>query len=369
MKSINRDLLSKYIINIAISIVAMAAVFSALEIPSRLFFDEKSIYDEHTRWKASILENFFKNDAYIDREDGLVYDLSDNKISEQWYLRNTKIEKEGTFRILAVGDSFTTGAGLESPQKNGSIYTNQLEGLLTKDAPEKAVPVQVINLSDGGLNTYQELKLFKEIGLGLQPDLLILQFTNNDLGPVRYQLGFNGSGQSVSTKTDVLLVGDKIVPMLPMVGRSTSSFLLKNSNFMRFVSYKLNLIYAGNSITDDTMNAAFDSLAEFGELAKKKNIPFILINFPPAFASENLCLAKRKYRGAELDKKLRKFAGGKDIFYANICDRVDDVRDVKSKLETGDEGGHYDERGHAVAAQMLSEIIRSNNLIKNGSAK
>lgn len=93
-------------------------------------------------------------------------------------LRDQEVSLEklpNTYRIFAVGDSFTYGHGVQREQ----TWVKQLEALLN-DARDNAFQYEVLNGGVPGYNTQQELIHFKEIGQQFQPDLLILQFTLND---------------------------------------------------------------------------------------------------------------------------------------------------------------------------------------------
>lgn len=77
------------------------------------------------------------------------------------------------FRILAIGDSVTFGAIVPA----GKTYTNILESRLRK----KGYNVEVINMGYGGWGTDQELKALQKEGQKYKPDLILFQFTSNDL--------------------------------------------------------------------------------------------------------------------------------------------------------------------------------------------
>lgn len=80
----------------------------------------------------------------------------------------------GTFRILALGDSFGFGHGVEVDE----AYPEILEGLLV----EPGRSVEVFNLGVPGYNTRQELAQLRQIGASLEPDLVLLGcYLGNDL--------------------------------------------------------------------------------------------------------------------------------------------------------------------------------------------
>lgn len=77
------------------------------------------------------------------------------------------------FRIIVLGSSFTVSAGVEY----ADIYTSRLEQQLRKIDPK----VKVINLAVGGYNPLQYELVLKEVGLALDPDMvLVALFPDSD---------------------------------------------------------------------------------------------------------------------------------------------------------------------------------------------
>lgn len=82
-------------------------------------------------------------------------------------------KRRGEFRIIVLGDSFTFGPGVEYE----AIFTSQLQTRLAKTHPE----AKVINLAVEGYNIVQYAAVLEEVGLRLEPDLvLVALFPVND---------------------------------------------------------------------------------------------------------------------------------------------------------------------------------------------
>jgi GDSL-like Lipase/Acylhydrolase family len=81
-----------------------------------------------------------------------------------------------TFRILAIGDSFTYGDGVTQKE----TYVKQLEALLNQKLGNRGLRYEVLNAGVPGYNTQQELIHFNEVGRPFDPDLILLEFTLND---------------------------------------------------------------------------------------------------------------------------------------------------------------------------------------------
>lgn len=86
-----------------------------------------------------------------------------------------QIEKlPNTFRIIAFGDSFTE----ENCVKNEHMWPNQLKKKL--NVWGSSLKFEVFNMGKSASGTYEEVKIFKELGLKYNPDMVILQYFVND---------------------------------------------------------------------------------------------------------------------------------------------------------------------------------------------
>jgi len=89
--------------------------------------------------------------------------------------RYSRSKPAGAFRILVIGDSVAFGYGVAAE----AAFPAQLERLAAQRAPEARI--EVLNLGVGGYNPYNEAALFADIGVALEPDLVLVQFCINDL--------------------------------------------------------------------------------------------------------------------------------------------------------------------------------------------
>jgi GDSL-like Lipase/Acylhydrolase family len=100
-------------------------------------------------------------------------------------LRDREVNLEpadNEFRILLLGDSRVFGLGLADQD----TYSNQLEQQLNRDAD--GITYRVINMGVPSYNTEQELIQLQSLGLSLNPDLVLLIFSLNDLQPKMWVL-------------------------------------------------------------------------------------------------------------------------------------------------------------------------------------
>jgi lysophospholipase L1-like esterase len=90
-------------------------------------------------------------------------------------LRDRPIVPKGKneYRVLALGDSVTFGWGVDQEKTFAARLESLLQGRLHR-------PVRVINSGVAGYNTVQEVTYFKQEGITLQPDLVLLTYVQND---------------------------------------------------------------------------------------------------------------------------------------------------------------------------------------------
>ena len=95
----------------------------------------------------------------------------------------------GTWRILALGDSYTQGAGVHAPD----VFTERLEQLLNDARSPGSPAYEVINCGVSGYSTEDELVLYERHVARYNPDLVLLMMVSNDDRPVGEdrRLGFH----------------------------------------------------------------------------------------------------------------------------------------------------------------------------------
>jgi lysophospholipase L1-like esterase len=129
-------------------------------------------------WAAPNTEKYgwgFNPGAKVRILDPDTGDLYVYKLNRQgWQDRDHEFLKpKRVFRVLVIGDSVTFGA-IVPPD---TIYPRVLE----REMQKAGYNVEVISMGYGGWGTDQQLEALKLEGIKYQPDLVINQFTSNDL--------------------------------------------------------------------------------------------------------------------------------------------------------------------------------------------
>lgn len=167
----------------------------------RAFFFASLISDHETaaelmrrrpqqQWRQpTLFPNFMENAVGADPElrsgfdglyDGLLVKVPTTRIkinSQGFRDREFPAEKPaGTYRIVAIGDSFTFGIGVKAED----TFPKVLERMLDSESAVNGCKVEVLNFGVPGYNTAQEVRLFSRKALNFFPDMVLLSFVLND---------------------------------------------------------------------------------------------------------------------------------------------------------------------------------------------
>lgn len=86
----------------------------------------------------------------------------------------TREKPEGTLRVVGLGDSFTFGTGVRADETFLAVLEDMAQG-----GPR---PVEVLNLGAMGYDTRHEVELLESVGVGLDPDVVVICLFLNDAG-------------------------------------------------------------------------------------------------------------------------------------------------------------------------------------------
>jgi hypothetical protein len=106
---------------------------------------------------------------------------------------NTPAAKD-EFRILLLGDSLVFGMGVADDETISYQLEQQLNHSPETRMRDDATTYRVFNMGVPSYNTEQELIQLETLGETLNPDLVVLMFSTNDLQPKMWVLERRGSG-------------------------------------------------------------------------------------------------------------------------------------------------------------------------------
>lgn len=277
-------------------------------------------------------------------------------------------KRQDVFRILAIGDSFTMGVGVEASQ----AYMKLQEQL----APAHAGRYEVINGGVPGYSPGQSLAYLEKRGLALQPDLVVLSlFVGNDIIESYRQLPFylvdgyltNGLPQEgmLPPAIKLYLQGNSHLYQLvwPMVARVLHPS--HNGELGATAQDDFRAMYSDASDTRsrDVWKAVESRVARFEALARAHGFaPVIAI--VPEHKQVDAQLWSGAMKAADSRYAYRPEAPGVRI--AELCrqhnipaiDLLDGIRNAGALAPLYfDVDGHFTVTGNAVTARVLSGFL------------
>jgi lysophospholipase L1-like esterase len=148
-----------------------------------LFLPSQLAIIGHSESKNALLYGWgfkpYETIQVTDPDTGEIYISQANNLG--WRDRDrTFTNHKKAYRIVVLGDSNTFGALVPAEK----VYTRILEDKLKKNGYN----AEVINIAYAGWGTDQQLEALKNEGLKYEPDLVISQFSLNDLSDNTYFL-------------------------------------------------------------------------------------------------------------------------------------------------------------------------------------
>jgi lysophospholipase L1-like esterase len=292
---------------------------------------------------------------------------------------------ERVFRIVILGDSFTEA--IQVPLEKG--YPRLLESDLQTRA---AVRSEVISLAMSGFGTKKSCRALENPGLSFHPDLVILQFSSNDLiddYPPLYR--------------EDLEQRDKRREHIGPLSQAYSRFLLWNgSRFNQVLALKLARLVQANlaarrahldsygfiylsalvfadeyeSLWKEPWKVVESSILEIKAMAEQAGAAFVLISVPEKWRIGSERRLKKNVRGmsrlaaryhwdfAKTDRHLQDFCAAQGIHYLSLLPAFRTAYEKTGKRLHFAYDHHLNERGHAVAAKAIADYIIGNGLVR-----
>lgn len=329
-------------------------------------------------------------------------------------LRNNEItpKSKDTFRVLFLGDSYVQGHGLETDQSFVNILENKLNNA------NFSQKIEVINAGVFGYSPLIEYLFLKEIGLSLEPDLVITGFNVSDFYEDRKRFAElktsypNLSDKELEQKIkngeavfDFSLINQSAVSeptqkiYLPVLSFSVKQWFRENSKIYKTVSdfikkknqpiqqdvlYQGDMdldfaaIMRGSKIKEEDYQRLWDlplkHLTMMSEALNQKDIPFIVFTIPDATQVSDREWPNRKALGyAEHFQDTRlpfqevlkeKLKDSKII----ILDPLEEYKNNKDFPLYFPIDGHFNQNGSQLAAEFLYKNLISQSVILGSSA-
>jgi lysophospholipase L1-like esterase len=276
---------------------------------------------------------------FPEREKTILYRMNinnfENLVFFPGFKNNDISRKEGTYRIICLGDSVSEGGGLESYDM---IYSVKLEKLLNEKFKNK---VEILNFATGDSSIDDHYQTLKRFAIPNNPDLIILQINEND-----YRIK-----QKIRDYSPKI---DKIRQNIEKI------FFIKIAKWINYWLQVHEYLRYDRSLKNyDKVANVKESLSLIIETCKKEDIPLItFLVWSPPIMSEKLNFSPIEihlknenipffdlYRDTEFKKLTKKQA------YAIVGDTGKII------------DGHPSEIGHKMMAEKLMNIIIKNRYL------
>lgn len=257
-------------------------------------------------------------------------------------------KSEGITRILMLGDSVTAG---------NSVKWNETSSYLLQDILNSHFETrrfEVINLGVFGYNTFQELAVLREIGLSLEPDIIILNIVLNDSDPVK-KLGAFGLNNEIG----ISKISD--INIRTIIGSSLALTFLQSkiaAILRKFFPGMISTVYSPEIfINPRTLEEGWDLMKQhMNEILHESSTHGARLGVVIYPYRSQLALSDSE-RVPQRD--LIKFWETKNV---PVLDPISRYREVGGEM-FGDEFLHLSPRGHFAMAQAIYEFIKESRLL------
>ncbi len=259
--------------------------------------------------------------------------------------RDTPYRPDADVKVLLLGDSVSWGHGVRD---YGLCYPWRLEQALQRRCAPRTV--EVINAAVPGYSTFQQAALLRTRGLGLAPDLIVLQFCLNDVTERYTRLAAYG-GDNVFMGIDTRHTLEGLYGWLVRHSRAFERIVRAGQGIARDrEEYRVEKL-ASDALSEELEAAwevALGELDGIRRLAAEHHIPLLLAIAPYSFQlgdplrlrqPQDRLLAWAKEHGVPAVDLLPAFAATGEGYRLFI------------------DPSHFSPPGHAAAADALTEPI------------
>jgi len=291
---------------------------------------------------------------------------------------------EGVFRILVLGDSMAFGPAMNLEQ----TFPKVLEELLN-DRVASDIHYQVINAGVSGYNTYQELATWRNVGVALDPDLIIVGFCVNDVDDPRRHVDAHTLETMGELPEEMIPnpggVGDEDTPSLTPRESSEDEaggrlpipfkgFLREHSAFYRFLVRRYDALLKTLGVRDpiqgelrqqyqeiDAKLASYDTVewqwlakqwCDFEELSEETGVPWGVVLLPWQYQLQR--------SGSPVsEERLSDYAHEHGIFYVDPRPALSEAKVSGLFIDMA----HFSEKGHRLVAESLYQALWGSDLL------
>ena len=283
------------------------------------------------RPNAEAVHRFTSNpDGYFDGDGTLTYRTNALGLRGD---ETTREKPPGVFRILGLGDSYTFGSGV----RREHLFLERLEARFADDT---GMRIEVLNLGIPGFTTWQEVALLEHVGVGFDPDLVLISFVMNDVGGFLPGARVEAGPSWLSGVADVSWLAGHV--KLRILGPRT----------MRRVIEERRRSFGPRA---PGWLAAQRALARAKRLADAEGFALVLLIFP------NMWEIDGTYPFEGLHAIIAAAAGGLGIPVIDLLDAFREVDRTQFWVHPNDQ--HPNHEAHGLAARCIEQALRERGAV------
>lgn len=276
------------------------------------------------------------------------YDYRHNSFGFRDIERSPRKPKEDVFRILALGDSFTYGAGVPFD----ATFLSRLERMLNA-RPQNHPPIEIIKAGIPRFFPEPERLLLEHYGWSFEPDLVLVVFVPNDVIDTYYGVrALTVCDGFLLTSYGARLIGSCPNPVFALYKSSHAFRLLLSS----VVSYRLDRdrpvrwreIYKANGFHEKDWQEVERQYTQMVQLAQRHRVRIGFIHIP---MEEGLSTPS----GAYPAERLAAFAKQQKVSFFDTLPALRTAAATAAVYWPRD--GHPNDRGHEVIADALFRAL------------
>jgi hypothetical protein len=256
--------------------------------------------------------------------------------------RDFPAKAPGTFRILGLGDSFAFGWGVPLE----ACFFKRLGSLLNGVRPD--VVHEVINAGIPGYGTYEALRLLTSVGLGYEPDLVILAFYEG-----------NDYLNNADAPRRRAIVSGYLSDVAAAERRGLTRFALRHSALAALLDEQGSGILEKRAFRASVEKTERYLLEIRGVLAAR-NVPLVVLFIPDQDAAVYsrpalLRVSDRLLRGEDFfvqRAQLEAFCRAQGIGFCRLSPLFED-HPGSARLRLSPQDSHFNTQGHLLAAEEL----------------
>lgn len=264
------------------------------------------------------------------------------------------------YRVLVLGDSFTWGWGLDVDETIPKLIEKDLT------VQSAASHVEVINASDPGANTVEQLMLLKDKGLKYEPDMILVIYNLNDIEykPELAAIEYDAANVVPVVELDP---GEDITKFSKNKGvRGFIMQIEERSAFVRFLVPRVGSVLRERGLIDSVefswvatifhgytdINPGWieskNALREISEIARNGDIEFVVAVYPLLNELDN-------YGGVEAHMTIRGFCIDAQIKCVDLLEVFEDTPERSYFINYAD--SHPNAKAHQLVTEFLLPII------------